>query len=127
MSIRCRRLPLGVVNVLLQFTSKHANYKLQHEIEEVYAPVRATHDAFPSIFLYFCNGIVTFCLVLVNVRDLLGEANVWGWTHKIKESGFGKNAITALGGTDISMAGRVMRFQLVSTSQSCRMFAAGWG
>jgi len=92
LSIRCRRLPFGVVNVLLQLTSKHAN----------------THDAIPSVFLYVCNGIVTFCLV------------------QIKESGFRKNAIATLGGTDVSVAGRVMRFQLVSTSQSCRMLAAGW-
>ena len=76
MSIRCRRLPLGVVNALLQFTSKHANYKLRYEIKEAYVPVRVTHDAFPSVFLYFCDGIVAFCLVLVHVSGLFGKACV---------------------------------------------------
>ena len=78
MSIRCRRLPFGVVNVLVQFTSKHANCKLQHEIKEVHAPARVTHNAFPSVFLYVCDGIVTFCLVLVNVRDFRREGRALG-------------------------------------------------
>ena len=64
--------------MLLQFTSKHANYKLQHEIKEAHAPVQTTHDAFPSVFLYVCDGIVTFCLMLVNLRDLFGKGRMFG-------------------------------------------------
>jgi len=52
--------------------------------------VKAHKDTFPSVFLNFCNRIVTLCLM------------------EIKESRLRENAIAALGGTDISMAGRIM-------------------